>query len=146
MYAEAETSVGGADETATGSLNLLRKKSGPRERPELRANTPEATQCHPRRVVRGRITLRSSQFGMGETKRSQIARTAFRGLLTGRRGALDSLLQRARDASRSSPLREAVGGSRKSVGVADESAPGSLNLWRKKSGPRERPGLRAKHP
>src|SRR4051794_37850764 len=41
--------------------------------------------------------------------------------------ALDSLLHRARSASRSKPLPRAVGGSRRFTGEVDESATGSVN-------------------
>ena len=43
--------------------------------------------------------------------------------------ALDSLVHRARSASRSKPLLRAVGGSRRFTGEVDESATGSVNFW-----------------
>jgi hypothetical protein len=64
VYAEAETSVGGADETATGSLNFFAAGSDPsdpiygdpQKRIAFRAKIPEAVHCHPRSVVHDRPT------------------------------------------------------------------------------------------
>jgi hypothetical protein len=65
----------------------------------------------------------------GETETTQIARFAFRARLTGRASDRRLAVHRARSATRSKPVTQALRASGRSTWQVDESATGSVNLF-----------------